>query len=207
MKKYAAVLLTMIVLHASISLSDEITFADSVEDSRLVGLLITKEDLSAYTGEDGILFASCTQKVTDSEPEYSFGEVNGLRLLCFVVPDETGEDSRIISNVDDGICLYHYHDVFWKAIIPEEDSVKNTVAGNIKTYQEMTDGTWKCDGHAYKYRLEIEGRIPNAAVDSSFVFLSNIEEISFEQAYRASGLSSNLDDYFSSGEAVLVEMK
>ena len=84
--------------------------------------------------------------------------------------------------------------------------VKNTVAGNIKTYQEMTDGTWMCDGYLYQYRLEIKGRMPNAAEDSTFVYLSNIEEISFERAYLAAGLSSDSEDYFSPEEAVLVEM-
>lgn len=379
MKKIAAVLLTMIMLLASFSLSEGNATADSLDGSRLVGLLITKEDLSAYAGENGAIFASCAQQKTNDEPEYSFGEVNGLRLLCFTIPDETEEGSRIISNVDDGIsdvdfdmsedgssikmeatisvvpgqdekfffynpvmlaasgqvyavpgdfmavsaamnppgssvgqtirderkhtedgkeitdtttvsisiktvrkplkirllqfskthellkseeflpgavpeqiipqaeadyllleteeedsdeepfirrevigrdvdylntlscrddgiCLCHYHDVLWKAIAPEEGSVKDTFAGNIRTYREMTDGTWMCDEHTYKYRLEIKGRMPNAAVDSSFVYLSNIEEISFEQAYMAAGLSSNLDDYFLPEEAVLVEM-
>ena len=83
---------------------------------------------------------------------------------------------------------------------------KNTIEGNMKTYYEMTDGTWMCDDHLYKYRLEIHGRMPNAAVDSSFVYLSNFEEITFDQAYKAAGISSNSDDYFSSEKAVLVEM-
>ena len=85
-------------------------------------------------------------------------------------------------------------------------AVKSTVEGNVKTYQEMTDGTWMCDGHIYKYRLEVQGRMPNAAADSSFVFLSNIGEISFEQAYRAAGISSDSADYFPPETAVLVEM-
>ena len=85
-------------------------------------------------------------------------------------------------------------------------AVKNTIEGNMKTYYEMTDGTWMCDDHSYKNRLEITGRIPNAAEDSSFVYLSNIDEISFDQAYRAAGVSSDSDDYFSQGKAVLVEM-
>ena len=63
-----------------------------------------------------------------------------------------------------------------------------------------------CDDYLYKYRLEITGRMPNAAVDSSFVYLSNIEEIAFDQEYRAAGVSSDSDDYFSPEEAVLVEM-
>lgn len=37
---------------------------------------------------------------------------------------------------------------------------------------------------------EISGRMPNAAKNSTFVYLSNLPEISFEQAWKASGLSS-----------------
>ena len=79
------------------------------------------------------------------------------------------------------------------------------VNGNVKTYYEMNDGTWMCDDIVYQYRLEITGRMPNAAVDSTFVYLSNLKEISFEQAYKAAGVSSSSEDYFSPEEAVLVE--
>ena len=85
-------------------------------------------------------------------------------------------------------------------------AVKNTIEGNMHTDYELMDGTWMCDDHSYKYRLEITGRMPNAAVDSAFVYLSNIEEITFDQAYRAAGVSSDSDDYFSQGKALLVEM-
>ncbi len=44
---------------------------------------------------------------------------------------------------------------------------KNTIDGNMKTYYEMTDGTWMCDDHMYQYRLEITGRMQNAAVNAS----------------------------------------
>ena len=86
-------------------------------------------------------------------------------------------------------------------------SIKKTVEGNYQTYYEMSDGTWKCNDRTYKYRLEISGKIPNAAKDSMFVYLSNIEEIPFERAYMAAGLSSNSEDYFFPEEAVLVEMQ
>lgn len=81
----------------------------------------------------------------------------------------------------------------------------NTIEGNLKTYYEMSDGTWQFDGHTYKYRLEISGRMPNAVKDSTFIYLSNIENISFQKAMMASGLSSNMKDYFAIEEAVLVE--
>ena len=46
-----------------------------------------------------------------------------------------------------------------------------------------------------------------AVKDSTFVYLSNIEEITFDQAWKAAGLSSNMDDYFDPKDAVLVAMK
>lgn len=79
--------------------------------------------------------------------------------------------------------------------------------GNLKTYSELNDGTYSCDEHIYKYRFEISGRMPNAAKNSTFVYLSNLPEISFEQAWKASGLSSSLDDYFSEEDAILVEQR
>ena len=88
----------------------------------------------------------------------------------------------------------------------QEASVKKTVQGNYRTYCEMSDGTWTCEGYTYQYRLEISGRMPNAVKDSTFVYLSNLEEIPFERAYMAAGLSSNTEEYFSPEEAVLVEM-
>ncbi|MBQ1501736.1 MAG: immunogenic protein [Firmicutes bacterium] len=87
-----------------------------------------------------------------------------------------------------------------------KDPVKDTIEGNMRTYCEMNDGTWTCDGYTYEYRLEISGRMPNAAKDSTFVYLSNIEEISFEQAYKAAGISSSSEDCFPPEKAVLVEM-
>ena len=74
-------------------------------------------------------------------------------------------------------------------------------------YYEMSDGTWRTDTHTYKYRLEITGRMGGAAKDSTFVFLSNIEDITFEQAWKASGFSSNMNDYFKEEDAKFVALK
>ena len=71
----------------------------------------------------------------------------------------------------------------------------------------MSDGTWKTDDYSYQYRLEITGRMNNAAKDSTFVFLSNIETITFDQAWKASGFSSNLNDYFDIEDAKFVALK
>lgn len=77
----------------------------------------------------------------------------------------------------------------------------------IVKHYEMSDGTWKTDKHTYQYRLELTGRINNAASDSTFVYLSNVEDISFDKAWKAAGLSSNRDDYFDAAVAILVAMK
>ena len=79
--------------------------------------------------------------------------------------------------------------------------------GILNTYTENEDGTWQVNGLTYKYKLEIKGTIPKAVASTTFVYLSNIENITFEQAWKAAGFSSNTADYFSPDEAVLVEMK
>ena len=88
----------------------------------------------------------------------------------------------------------------------ETPTIVRTVDDVMVPYNELSDGTYECDGYIYKYRLEITGRTPAAIKDMTYVYLSNIEDISFEKAYMAGGLSSNLDDYFEPEEAVLVDM-
>lgn len=50
--------------------------------------------------------ASCVQK--DQDPEYVFEIAGGLRLICFLMPDETGDGNRMVSNVDDGFSAVHF---------------------------------------------------------------------------------------------------
>ena len=89
----------------------------------------------------------------------------------------------------------------------QQATVTETIEGGYKTYYKMSDNTWKCGDQVYQHRFEISGRMPNAAEDSTFVYLSNLESITFEQAWKAAGLSSNMNDYFDPKDAVLVEMK
>ena len=103
MKKTLCALLAMLLLLTAVSLAEETPNADSLEGSRLVGLLITREDLSASTGDAGAIFAMRTQTEPDGETQYTFADVSGLRLICFIAPEEGGEESSVISNVDEGI--------------------------------------------------------------------------------------------------------
>lgn len=88
----------------------------------------------------------------------------------------------------------------------KEAQVVDTINTTFETYYKMSDGTWQMNGNSYKYRLEIRGRMPNAVTDSTYVYLSNIENIPFERAYMAGGLSSSTVDYFSVEEAVLIDV-
>lgn len=73
------------------------------------------------------------------------------------------------------------------------------------TYYKMSNGTWQYKGFKYKYCLEISGIMPNTNKAVTYIYLSNLENITFHQALMASGLSSNLNDYFQLNEAVLVD--
>ena len=88
-----------------------------------------------------------------------------------------------------------------------EECVENNELVTIVKYYEMSDGTWKTDDYTYQYRVEVTGRMNNAAKDSMFVFLSNTKDITFDQAWKASGLSSDIDDYLKEEETKLVAVK
>ena len=76
-----------------------------------------------------------------------------------------------------------------------------------KSHYRAADGMWVCEGHTYKYRLEITGRLNNAAKSTTYIVLSNSKDITFDQTWKASGLSSLMSDYFDPEDAVIVGNK
>lgn len=76
-----------------------------------------------------------------------------------------------------------------------------------KLHYENLDGEWVSEGYTYKYRLEITGRMNHAAKNTTFIVLSNTEDITFDQTWKASGLSSNMADYFDPAVSVIVGHK
>lgn len=88
----------------------------------------------------------------------------------------------------------------------KEAQVVKTINTTFATYHKMSDGTWQCNGNSYKYKLEITGKMSSVAKSTTFVYLSNIEDIPFERAYKAAGFSSSTADYFSVEEAVLIDV-
>ena len=70
-------------------------------------------------------------------------------------------------------------------------------------HYQIADGKWHSEGRDYLYRLEVTGRMNNAVKNTTYVILCN-EEISFDQAWKASGFSSNTEDYFDPADALIV---
>ena len=76
-----------------------------------------------------------------------------------------------------------------------------------KTHHQMDDGLWVWIGNAYLYRLEITGKMHGAENETTFLVLSNRKDLTFDEAWKASGFSSNSQDYFDPKEAVIVGQK
>ena len=74
-------------------------------------------------------------------------------------------------------------------------------------YSALNNGMWSVGDYTYRYRLEITGKPNSAAKMVSYLVLSNTKDITFEQALKASGLSSDSNDYFSPDYAVIVGYK
>lgn len=78
--------------------------------------------------------------------------------------------------------------------------------GVVMTYYEMNDGTWKCNGILYKFRLELSGKMPNAADESHYVVLTDNADLTFEDVSR-SQYSSSIEDSKLMEGSVIVEMR
>lgn len=94
----------------------------------------------------------------------------------------------------------------------EETAIVEDYAGDyvvMRDYYELDDGRWACGDYTYTYRLVLTGNIKSNAASTSitYIVLSNTQDITFEQAHKASGLSSNIDDYFDPETAVIVAHK
>lgn len=85
-----------------------------------------------------------------------------------------------------------------------EEKIDNEDLVVLKEHYEDLNGEWVCGEYSYEYRLEISGRMNNAAKNITYIVLSNTDNITFEQTWRAAGFSSNLADYFDPEETVIV---
>lgn len=113
---------------------------------------------------------------------------------------------QMISDEQPEVVHYPAHKTLYEAtpIDQIEANYDNEEFVIAKLHYENLDGEWVCGEHTYKYRLEITGRLNNAAKNTTYIVLSNTKDITFDQTWKASGLSSNLNDYFDPSVAVIV---
>ncbi len=83
--------------------------------------------------------------------------------------------------------------------------IVNVIKTDLNTYYELSDGTWRANGRVYQHRHVVSGRMQNAAEDITFVYLSNLENITFDQAWKAVGFGNNTTDYIPAEDAILVD--
>ena len=139
----------------------------------------------------------------ENDTEIYFGRADGGYELVLQKEVKTGEWVRP-EHIQDVSVVKTYEKTDSALVEDYPDNDKLIV---MVEHYEMSDGTWRTDEQTYQYRLEITGRMNNAEKDSTYVFLSNLEEITLDQAWKASGLSSNMDDYFDVEDAKFVAMK
>ena len=143
-------------------------------------------------------------ELQETDTEIYFGRADGGYELVLQKDIDTGEWVRA-NQAQKEVAVIKTYEVTDSAQV-DEYLEEDKLITMVKHY-EMSDGTWKTDEHTYQYRLEITGRMNTAAKDSTFIFLSNIKEITFDQAWKASGFSSNMDDYFDVEDAKFVAKK
>ncbi len=124
--------------------------------------------------------------------------------------DENGNIIRISSIPKD---LYHSTLGHFQALYEQtpteeiQEKYDNEELVITKMHYYNTDKQWCSGGYTYKYRLEITGRMNNAAKNTTYIILSNSKDITFDQAWKASGFSSLMSDYFDPKDAMIVGQK
>ena len=164
--------------------------------------ILEKESKNKWEAVPEIIGEAACTDIAYSIPENDTSEIetNWEWLYGPLSPGTYRIRKTVLNSKDDG---YTEHELAAQFLLAGPE-VKKAVESDFGTYYEMSDGTWMHDGHYYRYRLEISGKMNNAAKESTFIYLSNTEDISFDRAMMASGLSSDLEDYFKPEEAVFV---
>lgn len=78
-------------------------------------------------------------------------------------------------------------DIFYGRLCVYDDELPTVAEAykfRDKTYFKMSDGMWRFEGYAYKYKLKISGYSQSDNGDVSFVVLSNDKNLSFEELLK-----------------------
>ena len=137
--------------------------------------------------DNGTEKASETGKENNEIPDFTFEGKETDKENTALTLENDPELSEKISDIDS-----EYEEIF-----------TTSMGGH---YYKLKDGTYTwADGYTYQYRLVLPGWMPGTKADVTYVILSNIENITFHQAFMASGLSSRSDDYFKPEDAIIID--
>ncbi len=146
-------------------------------------------------------------KVLSMQITFSKNNVSGGLWFVYDFEDGTSEKSQMyyVRNESKNTVFPYIVNTYEKTPDKQiQEHFDNSKVVVKNTYYELSNGTWKSGNYTYKYRLELTGRLNNAVKDSTYIVLSNTKDITFEQAWKAGGLSSNSNDYFNPEIAVIV---
>ena len=162
-----------------------------------------------YPARINTVYSICVTEETEAEFELNFAGNTSLQNMmeltkerpywCIFVENKGTEQITVELSGD----VYRIESGTFEMIHTEEKWEPNTYSvGFASANPSGMTGSAKC--YTYKYRLVITGRLNNAVKDTTYIVLSNVQGITFEQAWKASGLSSNMDDYFDPADAVII---
>jgi len=190
----------------------EMSVSDFMEHSkwkdRFLGYTMEEGAGTAYYVADQYVAISCDMN-GDSMADQMLQVA--LNQAGEIAPDAVCWITSAVLEKDENVTVTHYpaHKVLYEATAAEDVDSKydNEEFVITKLHYENLDDEWVCGEYKYKYRLEITGRMNNAAKSTTYIVLSNTENITFDQTWKASGFSSNPADYFEPSVAVIVGHK
>ena len=190
----------------------EMSVSDFMEHSkwkdRFLGYTMEEGAGTAYYVADQYVAISCDMNgdsMADQMLQVALNQAGEIApgAVCWI--------TSAVLEKDENVTVIHYpaHKVLYEATAAEDVDSKydNEEFVITKLHYENLDDEWVCGEYKYKYRLEITGRMNNAAKSTTYIVLSNTENITFDQTWKASGFSSNLADYFEPSVAVIVGHK
>ncbi|MCR5796441.1 MAG: hypothetical protein K6G63_00775 [Eubacterium sp.] len=78
--------------------------------------------------------------------------------------------------------------------------------GVMYEYHFTDSGKWVVKGKKFKYRITLNGQMPNSSGNTTYVVLSNRRDVSFDEI-NDSIFSSNSGDHLDENEVFVVEMR
>ena len=88
-----------------------------------------------------------------------------------------------------------------------QQKIKNEEYVITTPYVETALSGYMVANNTYIHCLEITGHLSGAAKNTTYLVLANRKDITFDEAWRASGLSGDTADYFDPKDAVIVGYK